>query len=110
MVGFSGRRRGPDIIARIAADRIAPERATMRNETPLLAIEVISESQTRAELAPKAQAYRQAGIDEVWRVDHKARSVEIWNAVGTTTLLDTQTLTSPLLPSFGVPVRFLFDG
>ncbi len=99
---------------------LAPDLAIMRSsasptwgvphETPLLAIEVVSESQTRAELALKAQVYRQAGVDEVWIVDHKARSVEIWNAAGTTTLLDTQTLTSLLLPGFAVPVRFLFDG
>ena len=43
-------------------------------------------------------------------MDHKARSVEVWGCGGHDNVLDTQTRTSPLLPSFGVAVRFLFDG
>jgi Uma2 family endonuclease len=78
--------------------------------TPLLAVEVISESQTLASHAQKAQSYLQAGVDEVWLIDHKPRTVEIWNAVGTTTLNDTQAITSALLPGFSVSVRYLLDG
>ena len=99
---------------------LAPDVAIMRgssapswgvpHETPLLAVEVVSESQTLTELALKAQIYRQAGVDEVWVVDHQSRSVEIWSAQGRTTLNDTQALTSALLPGFSVSVRFLFDG
>ena len=43
-------------------------------------------------------------------VDHRARSVEVWNAQGHATLNDTQTLTSPLLPGFALSVRYLLDG
>jgi Uma2 family endonuclease len=83
---------------------------TVERAAPLLAIEVVSESQTLAELALKAQQYRTAGVDEVWVVDHKTRSVQVWTAQGTTTLADTQPLTSPLLPGFSVDVRYLLDG
>ena len=83
---------------------------TVERAAPLLAIEVVSESQTLAELALKAQQYRAAGVDEVWVVDHKTRGVQVWTAQGTTTLADTQTLTSPLLPGFSLDVRFLLDG
>jgi Uma2 family endonuclease len=83
---------------------------TVPQDTPLLAVEVVSESQSLAELALKAQTYRKAGVEEVWVVDHKTRAVEVWNAQGTTTLNDTQTLTSVLLPGFGVAVGFLLDG
>jgi len=79
-------------------------------EAPLLAIEVVSPSQTLAELALKAQTYRLAGVEEVWVVDYKSRSIEVWNAQGQTTLHDTQTLTSALLPGFSAAVRFLLDG
>jgi Uma2 family endonuclease len=99
---------------------LAPDVSIMRSgsaptwgvpqESPLLAVEVVSESQSLAELALKAQTYRKAGVEEVWVVDHKTRAVEVWNAQGTTTLNDTQTLTSVLLPGFGVAVRFLLDG
>jgi Uma2 family endonuclease len=71
---------------------------------------VVSESQTLAELALTAQTYRQAGVEEVWVVDYKSRSIEVWNAQGQTTLHDTQTLTSTLLPGFSAAVRFLLDG
>ena len=80
------------------------------HEPPMLAVGVVSDSQTLAELAVKAQLYRQAGVDEVWVVDHKSRIVEVWNAWATTALDDTQTLTSALLPGFSIAVRFLLDG
>jgi Uma2 family endonuclease len=83
---------------------------TVPQETPLLAVEVVSESQTVAELALKAQFYRNAGVEEVWVVDHASRSVDVWNTQGRTTLNDTQTLTTPLLPGFSLAVSFLLDG
>ena len=43
-------------------------------------------------------------------VDYKSRCIEVWNAQGQTTLNDTQTLTSTLLPGFSAAVRFLLDG
>ncbi|MFI5270117.1 MAG: Uma2 family endonuclease, partial [Chloroflexota bacterium] len=79
-------------------------------DTPLLAVEVAGESQSLAGLGPKSQDYHQAGVDEVWLIDYKSRRVEVWNAAGTTPLDDTQTLTSALLPGFGVTVRYLLDG
>jgi Uma2 family endonuclease len=79
-------------------------------EAPLLAVEVVSESQPLAELALKAQYYRSADVEEVWIVDHATRTVEVWSARGKATLNDDQALTSPLLPGFSVDVRFLLDG
>ena len=38
------------------------------------------------------------------------RIVEVWNAPGTTALLDTQSLTSALLPGCAIDVRALLDG
>jgi Uma2 family endonuclease len=105
-----------------AATRItfAPDISIMRGSAappwnvphvaPLLAVEVISESQTLAGHAQKAQSYLQAGVDEVWLIDHKSRAVEIWNAAGMKTLNDTQVLTSALLPGFSTSVRYLLDG
>src|SRR5258708_6387281 len=83
---------------------------TVPTDSPLLAAEVVSPSQSLAELALKAQTYLPAGVQEVWAVDHGTRTVQVWNARGTTTLNDTQALTSPLLPGFSVDVRFLLDG
>jgi Uma2 family endonuclease len=83
---------------------------TVVREAPLLAVEVVSQSQTLAELALKAQTYITADVEEVSVVDHQTRTVEVWTAQGTTTLGDAQTLTTPLLPGFAVAVRFLLDG
>jgi Uma2 family endonuclease len=80
------------------------------HDAPLLAVEVVSASQTLAEMAIKAQIYLRAGVEEVWVIDYKTRGVEVWTPRGTTTLGDAATLTSPLLPSFSVSVRFLLDG
>jgi Uma2 family endonuclease len=80
------------------------------HDPPLLAVEVLSPSQTAAELALKAQLYLTAGVEEVWTVDYRARSVEVWTTHGTTTYDDTQDLTSVLPLDFSISVRFLLDG
>lgn len=99
---------------------LAPDVSVMRSaaspgwtvplEAPLLAIEVVSPSQTTTELGLKAQVYRQAGVDEVWLIDHANRLVEVWTAQGQTTLDDAATLTTSLLPGFSVAVAYLLDG
>lgn len=83
---------------------------TVPHEPPLLAVDLVSDSQTLAELALKAQTYRRAGGDEVWIVDHKSRAVEVWSARPTVTVHEAALLTSPLLPGFSVAVRYLLDG
>ena len=88
----------------------APSTWAVPQEAPLLAVEVVSPSQTLAEIALKAQTYRNAGVEEIWVVDARSRSVQVWTAQGMETLDETQTLTSPLLPGFSVSVRFLLDG
>jgi len=80
------------------------------SDPPLLAVEILSPSQSLAELTLKAQVYLQAGVEEVWVIDHRARMVVIWNAQGQTSLDDTRDLTSALLPGFRVSVRLLLDG
>lgn len=100
---------------------LAPDLAIMRGtgpfvweqvpvDPPLLAVEVVSSSQTLAELAVKARIYQHAGVDECWLIDHQTRIVEVWTASGVQSLTDGQTLTSPLLPGFGIAVTFLLDG
>jgi len=88
----------------------APSTWAVPQEAPLLAVEVVSPSQTMAEIALKAQTYRNACVEEIWVVDARSRSVQVWTAQSMVTLDETQTLTSPLLPGFSVSVRFLLDG
>lgn len=79
-------------------------------DSPLLAVEVLSPSQTTAEMALKAKTYLNGGAEEVWVIDHQSRTVEVWTAQGTTTLDEDATLSSPLLPGFSVAVHCLLDG
>ena len=88
----------------------APPTWGVPHQAPLLAVKVVSEPQTLAELALKAQIYLSGGVEEVWVVDHQTRTIAVWTPQGTTTLNDTQTLASPLLPGFSVAVRFVLDG
>ena len=80
------------------------------HDSPLLAIEILSPSQTTADLALESHAFLDAGAEEVWVIDHKARTVEVRTLQGTRPLDEKAPLTSALLPGFSVSVRFLLDG
>lgn len=98
----------PDIA--IMRTSTKPTRAKIPHSVPLMAVEIVSPSQSLSELGLKAQFYRNAGVDEVWLIDDGTRIVEIWNATGILSLTDGQILSSPLLPGFIVDVTYLFDG
>jgi Uma2 family endonuclease len=98
----------PDVA--ITRSPTLPSRKQIPSVPPLLAIEVVSPSQTLVELGIKAQIYRNAGVDEVWLIDQDGRLVEIWTAQGVQTLTDGQTISTPLLPSFSLAVTYLLDG
>ena len=99
---------------------LAPDLAIMRTsappawnvpaDIPLLAVEVASPTQSLAELAIKAQRYRNVGVAEVWLIDPKQRVIEVWTAAETTRLTESDLLTTPLLPGFSVAVAALLDG
>ena len=97
----------PDIS--IMRGKIAPA-TNITMDIPLIAVEVVSPSQTLAELAIKAQFYHRVGVEEVWLIDPDTRVIEMWTAHGQTTLNATQSLTSALLPSFMLDIKYLLDG
>ena len=77
---------------------------------PDLAIEVLSESNTAAEMALKRTDYFGAGVLEVWEIDPRARTVRVYTAadrgrdLGPADALDGGTI----LPGLRVPVADLF--
>lgn len=79
-------------------------------EAPFLAIEVVSPSQTLADLQDKVQYYLDVGTPEAWIIDPGTRVVEIVTLHSTVTLADTQAITSALLPGFRVAIAWLIDG
>ena len=77
---------------------------------PDLAVEVLSPSNTRAEMDRKRAEYFAAGVRLVWEVDPRARIVAVYAAPDGPTILDaTMTLDGgAILPGFALPLADLF--
>ena len=77
---------------------------------PDLAVEVLSESNTRAEMQRKRREYFEAGVRLVWEVDHPARTVTVFAAPeDSTTLAGDDVLDGgEVLPGFRVPLGEIF--
>lgn len=77
---------------------------------PDLAVEILSPGNTVQELAKKVRLYFQAGVQLVWIVDIRKRSVEVLHPDAASTLLrDGEVLSGEnLLPGFAVPISDLF--
>jgi Uma2 family endonuclease len=78
---------------------------------PDLAVEVLSESNTEAEMGRKLREYFAAGARLVWYLDREDRAARVYTAPDQSTLLDeTQALDgADVLPGFALPLRELFD-
>ena len=79
--------------------------------TPDLAVEVISPTNTRREMARKRREYFAGGAKLVWQVYPKTQTVEVYTDADTfTTLGEADTLTGdPVLPGFTLPIKRWFD-
>jgi len=77
---------------------------------PNLAVEVLSQSNTPAEMAVKRKDYFSAGVELVWEIDARARTVAVYTSVThVTTLSPSDTLDGGLvLPGFTLPLEKLF--
>lgn len=77
---------------------------------PDLAVEVLSASNTVAEMNRKLQEYFQAGVRVVWYIDPPTRSIRVYSTPNEVVLLhEDDTLNGgTVLPGFTLPVRDLF--
>jgi Uma2 family endonuclease len=77
---------------------------------PALAVEILSRSNTRAEMLLKRQDYFSVGVDLVWEVDPQARTVTVYTAPETSVLLgEADTLDGgEVLRGFMLPLHDLF--
>ena len=77
---------------------------------PDLAIEILSEGNTPAEMARKRREYFQAGTLLVWQIDPRRREVDVYTGPEQhVTLTEADILHGePLLPGFTLPVAELF--
>jgi Uma2 family endonuclease len=104
--------RAPDI-AFISWGRIPPgplSEDSLAEVVPDLAVEVLSRSNTPREMARKRGEYFAAGVRLVWEVDPVARTVTVFDAPESSTVLDeSRTLDGgAVLPGFAIPVGELF--
>ena len=76
--------------------------------TPEIVVEVVS-SESAERLFRKVNAYRSRGVKEVWVVLPHDAEVLIYAPTGITELRRKDTLTSPLLPGFLLPLEELFS-
>ncbi len=78
---------------------------------PTLAIEVLSESNTRAEMARKRQEYFDAGTVLYWEIDPDARTVDVYHSpTQMTRLTKSDTLDGEnVIPGFALPLATLFS-
>jgi Uma2 family endonuclease len=77
---------------------------------PDLAVEVLSRSNTPGEMAVKRQDYFTAGVELVWEIDPKTRTVAVYtSATAVTILTGTDTLDGgSVLPGFTLPLQNIF--
>jgi Uma2 family endonuclease len=102
----------PDV-SFIATERLPggkPPRQSIPRLIPNLAVEVLSASNTDREMDQKLEEYFDAGVQLVWHVDPRARTIEVFTAADTSVLyVSGQTLTgAPVLPRFRLRLDDLF--
>ena len=103
----------PDV-SFIAWDTL-PNRESPRDPVPDLApdlaVEVLSEGNTRAEMTRKVREYFEAGVRLVWLIDHRKRTARVYSAPHRSVLVRAnQTLDGgDVLPGFTLVLADLLD-
>jgi Uma2 family endonuclease len=109
-----GRVRMPDV-AFVSIDRLPGRqipREPIPNLAPDLAVEVLSESNTKAEIDQKLREYFQSGTRLAWIIDPPTRSVAVYRAAGepARVLKESEALDGEgVLPGFTLAVAALFE-
>jgi Uma2 family endonuclease len=103
----------PDV-AFISWDRL-PGRESPREPipdlSPDLAVEVLSEGNTRAEMDRKVREYFDAGVILVWLIDPRKHTARVFSTIGKSALVraDQALDGGAVLPGFAVPLSDLLD-
>ena len=81
------------------------------NWVPSLAIEILSESNTRAEMTRKLADYFEAGVELVWYVDPPTRTVKVFTSPNDSQTYGEDDLLNGgnVLPGFQLSIREWFD-
>jgi Uma2 family endonuclease len=111
-------RRNPDTtvgidVAYVSAEIVAntPRKSAYFEGAPVLAVEILSPSDTQEKILEKLELYREAGVPLVWVVEPTLRTVQVF-AEGRKPALfneDQELSGEPNLPGFRVAVSEVFD-
>jgi Uma2 family endonuclease len=109
---WEGLVRLPDV-AFISWDRIPGRRVPdepIPDLAPDLAVEILSVSNTRAEMERKRGEYFRAGVPLVWEIEPRARTVTVYTALDKSTVLSANDVLDggSVLPGFSLPLANLF--
>jgi len=105
-----GRRFGPDTYF-LKKGRIPPRKAKQFEGMPDLVVEVLSPSNRDFDLEEKREAYREAGVSEIWFLDPANEQVIIDSRKGkkyTERVIETGTITSTALQGFWIEADWLW--
>ena len=99
-VAFASWKEFPDGLTDEAVPKVVPD----------VAVEVLSEGNTKQEMDGKLDDYFGAGVRLVWFVEPRKKTVEVFTARDSSTLLDeSATLTGgDVLPGFSLPLKPFF--
>ena len=106
----SGRVRLPDVFF-LSNERLPTTREKVPTVAPDLAVEVLSESNTRTEMAQKLHDYFDSGTRLVWYIDLRTRTVAVYHKTGepTRVLGEADALDGEdVLPGFSLPLAEVF--
>jgi Uma2 family endonuclease len=93
--------------SRLAADWLQDEACPV---TPELVIEIISPGQTFGEMTEKATDYLKAGVDRVWVIDTKAKTITIFASSSVPmTYRGHQVITDDLLATLEITPHAIFQ-
>ena len=112
MIRISGQVRIPDVSfvswSRLKDSRVPNE--SIPDLAPDLAVEVLSTSNTAAEMDRKRRDYFSAGVRLVWMIDPESRTVDVFTAVDQSIQLDQDSILDggQVLSGFALPLRQLF--
>ena len=107
--------RAPDVSfiawASLPGGRPPPREDAVPAVVPDLAVEVLSKSNTRREMARKRSEYFRAGVKLVWEIDPPTRSAVVYAAddAGTPVPADGALVGDPVLPGFVLSLKAVFD-
>jgi Uma2 family endonuclease len=78
-------------------------------QTPDIAVETLSPSETKKTIQRKIEAYLKWGVQEVWLIDPEARTLAVHSRAGVHLLSEGAFLTSSFVPGWQIQIADLFE-